>query len=70
MSSVKRTKECTLSALAATAEPCPGDTCAFWQNGGDDLEAGCAVERLGLDRSGIDVVDFLLGVRRQLESRA
>jgi len=57
------TKYCSLSLSTGTPEPCWGSTCAFWQDGGDDLPDGCAVERLELDRRGIDVADFLLGLR-------
>jgi hypothetical protein len=61
---------CSLSAQTGVREPCSSDACAFWQEGGDDLGAGCAVERLELDCGGIDVADFLLGLRGRLESAA
>jgi len=60
--------QCTLSILAETPEPCPQGECAFWQHGGEDIEPGCAVERLQLHTCGIDVADFLLGIRHRLEA--
>jgi hypothetical protein len=62
------TRQCSLSVVALEAEPCPTVGCAFWQEGGDDLEPGCAVERLELDLHEADVAGFLLGIRRRLEA--
>ena len=61
-------KQCSLSVVAEMPETCPGVSCAFWQEGGDDLEGGCAVERLELDGRGRDIAEFLLAIRRRLES--
>ncbi|MDX6475066.1 MAG: hypothetical protein QOH95_577 [Gaiellaceae bacterium] len=66
---VEPTKRCSLSLSRGTPEECWGTTCAFWQDGGDDLPDGCAVERLELDRHGVDVADFLLSLRDSLEPR-
>jgi hypothetical protein len=57
------TKVCALSLVAGAPERCPLDACAFWQPDGDDLESGCAVERLELHLLGEDVASFLLAVR-------
>lgn len=67
---VELTKRCSLSVQAGNPEPCRLNTCAFWQDGGDDLVGGCAIERLELDRNGIDVADFLLSLRRRIECPA
>ena len=56
-------KLCALTVLVEAPEPCPQDKCAFWQTGGDDLEAGCAIERLQLHLHGPDVAGFLLSFR-------
>ena len=56
-------KLCALSLLVQAPEPCSQDECAFWQPGGDDLEAGCAIERLELHLHGQDVAGFLLSLR-------
>jgi len=62
------TTTCALSSVVGNEATCPESTCAFWQRGGDDLESGCAIERLGLHRAGADVAGFLLEVRRRLEN--
>ena len=62
------THQCTLSVLAETPVLCPERGCVYWQNGGDDLESGCSIERLELHVLGRDVAEFLLGVRQRLEA--
>ena len=62
-------RDCSLSQTVGEPERCPGVRCAFWQVGGDDLEGGCAVERLGL-ATNVDVSTFLLDARRRLEEGA
>jgi len=63
-------RECALAAVADDpSRECPETICAFWQEGGDDLESGCAVERLGLQHHGADVAEFLLSVRRRIEGQ-
>jgi len=59
---------CALTRVVGDEAACPEAACAFWQPGGDDLEGGCAIERLDLDRAGPDVAGFLLEVRGRLES--
>ena len=59
---------CALERAAGIDGGCPESrTCAFWQEGGDDLDAGCAVERLGLHQLGPDIAEFLLLARRVRE---
>ncbi len=41
-------KQCSLRAAVGERELCPGAVCAFWEEGGSILEAGCAIERLGI----------------------
>jgi len=60
-------KDCSLSTVVEEPERCPEEACAFWQMGGDDLEGGCAIERLGLNRVNVDVSTFLLDARHRLE---
>ena len=41
-------KQCSLRAAVGERELCPGSACAFWEGGGSIIEAGCAIERLGV----------------------
>ena len=41
-------KLCSLRAAVGEREMCPGSACAFWEDGGSIIEAGCAIERLGI----------------------
>lgn len=41
-------KKCNLHAALGENELCPGSECAFWEDGGAIVEAGCAIERLGV----------------------
>jgi hypothetical protein len=41
-------KQCDLRAALGEHELCPGSDCAFWEDGGSIIEAGCAIERLGV----------------------
>jgi hypothetical protein len=67
MGVVELRKRCSVAARAGIAEPCQGGSCAFWQGANDDRAGGCAIERLELDRGGLDAADFLLGLRGRLE---
>jgi hypothetical protein len=60
-------RTCALTEIVHDAEPCAGKTCAYWQGGGDDLDSGCAIERLQLHHASVDVAGFLLEIRRRLE---
>jgi len=61
-------KTCTLrSAAEGQAEPCPGERCPFWEAGGAVAEAGCLIERLGVDVRSRDMAVYLLETRSCLE---
>lgn len=58
---------CPLQYAAGRVEACPGAACPFWEEGGAVVEAGCAVQRLGLPlEEGSDLVSWLLRVRTAL----
>ena len=71
-------KPCSLRDAVGEHERCPGSPCAFWEAGGAVVEAGCAVERLGvpvqrqrdLARHLLDLRLRLEGVRTEVEQRA
>ena len=66
---VDERRVCSLERSAGLDGVCPESiACAFWQAGAEDLDAGCAIERLGLHHLGPDVAEFLLG-RRALDER-
>jgi hypothetical protein len=46
---------------------CPHAWCAFWEKGGAVVEAGCAIERLGIDLRDAGLAAYLLEIRRDLE---
>ena len=64
------TIKCALSNVVGDEAVCSDAACPYWQRGGDDLEGGCAIERLGLHRAGADVAGFLLEIRTRLEGSA
>jgi hypothetical protein len=39
-------KQCSLREAVGQREVCPGGRCAFWEDGGAVIEAGCEIERL------------------------
>jgi hypothetical protein len=41
-------RRCSLRAAVGEHELCPGHDCAFWEDGGAVVAAGCAIERLGV----------------------
>ncbi len=59
---------CALTRVVGEEAACPETACAYWQAGGDDLDGGCAIERLDLHHASVDVAGFLLEVRSRLES--
>jgi hypothetical protein len=61
-------KLCALSGAVGSLEECPQAWCAFWETGGAVAEAGCLVERLGIDLSGRDLARYLIDLRRMLET--
>jgi hypothetical protein len=67
---VDRPELCLLRGVTGIVEPCPGEACAFWEDGGAVVSGGCAIERLGLDRGlerAPEMASWLLDVRDQLE---
>ncbi len=61
-------KQCTLRVAVGEHETCPGGACAFWEAGGAVLEAGCAIERLGVPVSSRpDLARHLLDLRLRIE---
>ncbi len=48
MTSRVSAKLCGLRLAVGEREVCPGAGCSFWEEGGSVLEAGCAIERLGI----------------------
>jgi hypothetical protein len=61
-------KLCALTEAIGSVEECPRSWCAFWEQGGAVAEAGCAIERLGLDLANRDLAHYLLELRRVLDS--
>ena len=62
-------KQCSLRRAVGERELCPGSVCAYWEDGGSIVDAGCAVERLGIpvDRRP-DLARHLLELRLAVES--
>ena len=68
MSSPFRPVLCSLREAVGEHERCPGDPCAFWEPGGAVVEAGCAIERLGIPvRRQRDLARHLLDLRLRVE---
>ncbi len=61
------TKLCALIAAIGNEAECPEARCAFWEKGGAVVPGGCAVERLGLDLSNVDLAHYLIDLRRAIE---
>jgi hypothetical protein len=60
-------KLCSLSRAIGNAEECPRGWCAFWQKSGAAAEGGCAIERMGIDLTNVDLAYYLLDLRRTLD---
>jgi hypothetical protein len=59
---------CTLRVAAGgREEPCPGDSCAFWEPGGAVVDGGCSIERLGFDVRRGDIAAYLIELLERLE---
>jgi hypothetical protein len=58
---------CSLSAVIGNVEECPRGWCAFWEHGGAVVESGCAIERMGIDLTNVDLAYYLLDLRRALD---
>ncbi len=59
---------CALHEAIGNDAECPHAWCAFWEKGGAVAPSGCAIERLGLDVSNVDLAHYLLDLRRVLET--
>ena len=62
-------KRCSLRHAVSESELCPGASCAFWEEGGSIVDAGCEIERLGIpvDRHR-DLARHLLELRLTMET--
>jgi hypothetical protein len=58
---------CELHAAVGNVEECPRGWCAFWEHGGAVVQPGCAIKRLGIDLTNVDLAYHLLDLRRALE---
>jgi hypothetical protein len=63
-------KLCRLRAAIGNDEECPRGWCAFWEHGGGVVEAGCAIERMGVDLENVDLAYYLNDLRRALDQAA
>jgi len=61
-------KHCSLREAVGEHELCPGAACAFWEDGGAIVGAGCAIERLGVPvQRQADLARHLLELRVRVE---
>lgn len=60
-------KLCRIRLTLGDVEACLQGACPFWEEGGAVLDAGCGLERLGLDLQRPDLAGHLLDLRRALE---
>ena len=54
-------KLCTLSSVIGSDEECPRGWCSVWEHG------ECAIERMGIDPTNVDLSYYLLDLRRALD---
>ena len=60
---------CTLHVSVGESEECPESSCAFWEEGGAAIDAGCVLERVRFElESRPDVTRWLLKLRYDLEN--
>ncbi len=60
-------RTCRIRRALGQVESCPGGACPFWEEGGALLDAGCGLERRGIDLDRPDLAAYLDGLRRELE---
>lgn len=61
-------RTCTLRLAAdRRIEECAPERCAFWELGGAVLDAGCLIDRLGIEARRPEVAGYLLHLRDRLE---
>jgi hypothetical protein len=58
---------CGLHLAMGREQACPRGACPFWEDGGAVVDAGCAVERLGIDLGRRDLAEYLLEIRTTLD---
>jgi hypothetical protein len=59
---------CALHLATGNREECPGNACAYWEEGGAVVESGCVFERVRFELEGRpDVARWLLKLRYDLE---
>jgi hypothetical protein len=58
---------CELHAAVGNVEECPHGWCAFWEGGGAVVEPGCAIKRIAIDLTNVDLAYHLLDLRHALE---
>lgn len=61
-------KLCSIQFTVGEVEACPEGACPYWEQGGAALDAGCGLERLGLELDRPDLAAYLLELRVQLET--
>ena len=60
---------CALHVATGSREECPGQACAFWEEGGAVVDAGCVFERVQFElETRPDVARWLLHIRTDLEN--
>lgn len=60
-------RTCALERTLGRHAQCPGRRCAFWEEGGAVLRAGCALSRTPIDLERVEVAELLLALRRRIE---
>lgn len=63
-------RTCALEGVLGRYSPCPGRRCAFWEEGGAVLRAGCVLARTPIDLERAEVAERLLALRRRIEQPA
>jgi len=59
---------CRIKLAVDEVEACPQGECPFWEHGGAVIEPGCGLERLQLELDRPDLAEYLVNLRRTLES--
>jgi hypothetical protein len=60
---------CSLPLARGVYEACPGAACAFWEEGGVVVEAGCVFDRVRIEFDARpDLAQWLLRLRYDLEN--
>ena len=59
---------CRIKLAVDEAEACPQGMCPFWEHGNGVHEPGCGLERLPLELDRPDLAEYLVELRRSLET--